>query len=120
MSRWLSAFEHGRRIGQFMVPVFVKGGRDLVGHRTDGQHIQISEFEIRVRFEIFVPELTALGKKVVLIKYPGENHGFYWGRSKNPAMPLKANRDADAFFRKSIKAQPHPIDETHVKMVPVS
>ncbi|MCH7729313.1 MAG: prolyl oligopeptidase family serine peptidase [Planctomycetes bacterium] len=74
----------------------------------------------KFNFEVFVPELRALGKKVVLIKYPGENHGFYWGRSKNPAMPLKANRDADAFFRKSIKAQPHPIDETHVKMVPVS
>ena len=50
----------------------------------------------KFNFDLFVPELEALDKNVVVEKYPGENHGFYWGRSKNPAMPLKANRDADA------------------------
>ena len=74
----------------------------------------------RFNFEIFIPELKALEKNVVLEKYPGENHGFYWGRSENPAMPLKANRDADKFFKRSMKTQPRPIDEEHVKLVPVS
>ena len=74
----------------------------------------------KFNFDVFVPELEALGKTVILEKYPGENHGFYWGRSKNPVMPLKANRDADAFFRKSIKIQPQSIDEKHIKLVPVS
>lgn len=74
----------------------------------------------KFNFDLFIPELDALGKKVVVKKYAGENHGFYWGRSKNPSMPLKANRDADAFFKEFIEAQPRPIDEELVKRVPVS
>ena len=74
----------------------------------------------KFNFDVFVPELEALDKNVVVKKYPGENHGFYWGRSKNPAMPLKANRDADAFFKEFMKVQPQPIDGKHIKLVPVS
>jgi len=73
----------------------------------------------KFNFEVFVPELESLGKKVVVEKYPGEKHGFYWGHSKNPAMPLKANRDANAFFQKYIHVPPQPMDEKHVEMVPL-
>jgi dienelactone hydrolase len=69
---------------------------------------------------LLVPELETLGKKVVVEIYPGEDHGFYWGRGNNPEMPLKANRDADAFFKRHISVPPKPIDEKHVTMVPVS
>ena len=69
--------------------------------------------------DLFIPELKALGKRVVVEIYPGEDHGFYWGRGNNPMMPLKANRDADAFFKKYITVSPRPIDEKHVTMVPV-
>lgn len=73
----------------------------------------------KFNLQVFVPELEALGKNVTVEVYPGENHGFYWGRSENPAMPLKANRDADAFFRKAIKTQPTAVDDKHIEMVPV-
>ena len=69
----------------------------------------------KFNFDVLIPEMKALGKPVELIVYPGENHGFYWGRSGNPAMPLKANRDADAFFRKHIKAKPQPIDPESIE-----
>ena len=73
----------------------------------------------KFNFEVFVPELEALGKNVVVEKYPGENHGFYWGRSKNPKMPLTANRDSDAFFKKYIRVPPQPIEEEYFEMVPL-
>ncbi len=63
----------------------------------------------RFNLDVFVPEMKTLGKSVEVRIYPGENHGFYWGRSKNPAMPLKANQDAHGFFREHIKTQPKPI-----------
>ena len=69
----------------------------------------------KFNLDVLVPEMRAMGKPVEVIVYPGENHGFYWGRSRNPAMPLKANRDADAFFRKQIKTQPQPVDASLIK-----
>jgi len=74
----------------------------------------------KFNLELFIPELKALDKEVTLKVYPGENHGFYWGRSSNPAAPLQANRDADTFFRKSIKTQPQAIDQQWVTQVPAS
>ena len=64
---------------------------------------------------VFIPEMKAMNKDVELILYPGENHGFYWGRSSDAKMPLKANRDADAFFRKHIATKPTPINEDLIK-----
>ena len=69
----------------------------------------------RFNLDAFVPEMKSLGKSVEVTIYPGENHGFYWGRSKNPAMPLKANQDARGFFREHIKTQPKPIDASYIK-----
>ncbi len=73
----------------------------------------------RFNLDVLVPEMKTLGKSVDVRIYRGENHGFYWGRSKNPAMPLKANQDAHGFFREHIKTQPKPIDASHIKPLPV-
>ena len=59
---------------------------------------------------VFVPEMEALGKPVTVNLYPGEPHGFYWGVGRDPAQALKANRDADSFLRKHIRAQPRPVE----------
>ncbi len=58
---------------------------------------------------VFVPEMEALGKPVTVRTYAGEPHGFYWGRGRDPAMALRANRDADAFLRQHVPVQPTAI-----------
>ena len=68
---------------------------------------------------LFVPEMEALGKSVTVKTYPGEPHGFYWGRGRDPATALRANRDADAFLRKHARAQPRAIDPQWAKAVKV-
>jgi dienelactone hydrolase len=80
-----------------------------------GDQHQLKKFN----FEILVPELKSAGKQVVVEKYAGEKHGFYWGRSDNPAMPLKANRDAHKFFQAAIAVQPRDVDPRHVELVTV-
>lgn len=64
----------------------------------------------RFNLGVFVPEMQALGKPVVVNVYPGEPHGFYWGQGRDPAQALKANQDADAFLRKHLRVQPRPVD----------
>ena len=61
-------------------------------------------------FEVFVPEMEALGKPVALKTYPSEPHGFYWGQGVDPAQALKANEDADEFLRKHIHVLPRAVD----------
>ncbi len=61
---------------------------------------------------LFVPEMEALGKPVVLKMYSGEPHGFYWGVGHDPAQALRANQDADAFLREHMRVQPQPVDES--------
>lgn len=58
---------------------------------------------------LFVPEMRELGKAVVVKTYPGEPHGFYWGRGRDPAKALQANRDAEAFMQKHGRAAPAPV-----------
>ena len=68
---------------------------------------------------LFVPEMEALGKPVTVKTYSGEPHGFYWGRGRDPATALQANRDADAFLRKHSRVQPRAIDPQWAKPVKV-
>jgi len=66
--------------------------------------------------------MEALGKPVTVKTYPGEPHGFYWGRGRDPAAALQANRDAEAFLRKHAHVQPRAIDPrwaTPVKVEPM-
>lgn len=36
----------------------------------------------KINFEIIIPELEALGKDISYTKFPGLNHGFYWGSTR--------------------------------------
>lgn len=68
---------------------------------------------------VFVPEMEALGKPVTVRTYPGEPHGFYWGRGHDPAKALEANEDAHAFLQKHIRVQPSPVPESWSRAVRV-
>jgi dienelactone hydrolase len=69
---------------------------------------------VKFNLRIFVPELLAMGKTVMVVQYPGEEHGFYWGRSQKPEVALKANRDADAFIRSQIATPPRAIADSFI------
>ena len=68
---------------------------------------------------LFVPEMEALGKPVTVKTYPGEPHGFYWGRGRDPEKTLQANRDADAFLREHLRVQPEPVDGSWLRRMAV-
>ena len=68
---------------------------------------------------LFVPEMRELGKDVVVRTYPGEPHGFYWGRGRDPGKALAANRDAEAFLRKHATTAPAPIAAEAIRPVKV-
>ncbi len=68
---------------------------------------------------VFVPEMRALGKSVEVKQYPGEPHGFYWGRGRNPENALKANRDAAAFLQDHLKTKPRPVESGLIEQVVV-
>lgn len=73
----------------------------------------------KFNFGVFLPEMQALGKSVEVKQYAGEPHGFYWGRGRDPAKALKANRDAAAFLREHFKAKPEPIKADLIEQVEV-
>jgi len=66
-------------------------------------------------FGVLFPEMEAMGLPVTVSKYQGEPHGFYWGRGRDTAVALRANRDADDFLRKHVRVQPQPVDESWAK-----
>lgn len=70
--------------------------------------------------DLFVPEMNAMQIDVETIIYPGEKHGFYWGRGDDSTLPLKSNCDADAFFRMHISTQPKAIDPKLINDTPIS
>lgn len=72
----------------------------------------------KINHEIFIPELKAAGKDVQVIVYPGEPHGFYWGREGSPESALMCFDDCQAFLKPLLKTQPRPLDESLVKRVP--
>lgn len=72
----------------------------------------------RFNLEVLVPEMQGLGKAVQVEVYPGEDHGFYWGRTPNPDMGLKANKDALEFFQGFLKTQPRALAATLIEQVP--
>ncbi len=70
-------------------------------------------------FELFIPEMEAMGKSVTLMKYPGALHGFYWGKGRIPALARKANEDAEAYLRQRLRTPPAPVDESWIERVAV-
>ena len=95
-----------KRIGKIRCPIMIaQGDRDSLK---------------KINSEIIVPEMKAQGKSVELVWYPNQPHGFYWGRTPNQAAALQCFQDADAFFKKHIKAQPVAMDEKLFQRVSVS
>jgi dienelactone hydrolase len=75
--------------------------------------------------EIFVPEFTRADKRIVVKGYPRERHCFAWdgrrpdGTWHHVPAAAKAFSDADEFFRGQFSTQPHAIDASVVKHVPL-
>src|SRR5262249_49186569 len=74
----------------------------------------------KVNHEILIPELKRAKKKLQVILYPGQPHGFYWGRAGTPAAAKKFFDDCHAFFQRHLPTRPTPLKEPLVKQVPVA
>jgi dipeptidyl aminopeptidase/acylaminoacyl peptidase len=72
----------------------------------------------KINNEIIVPELKAAGKTVDVILYPGEPHGFSHGAG-TPQAARKFFEDCHTFFRRHLRTQPTPLDESLVTRVPI-
>ena len=67
---------------------------------------------------IIIPELEAAGKEVEVKEYPGQPHGFYFGRTPQQEAALEFFQDCDRFFRKHLKTQPKAIAADKVLQAP--
>lgn len=73
----------------------------------------------KINNEIIIPELKAAGKRLEVILYPGQPHGFYFGGNGAPEAGQKCFDDSHAFFKRHLATQPRPLEESLVKRVPV-
>jgi dienelactone hydrolase len=73
----------------------------------------------KVNHEIIIPELKAAGKKLQVTAYPGQPHGFYYGRSGTPEAAQKFFDDCHAFFQRHLATQPKPLEASLVQQVPI-
>jgi len=72
----------------------------------------------RFNNDVFVPELRAARKKVEVIAYPEESHCFgIWGDRRPAAGKLFA--DVASFFKRYLRTQPVPIDQSLVSETPI-
>jgi dipeptidyl aminopeptidase/acylaminoacyl peptidase len=71
----------------------------------------------KINNEIFIPELKEAGKRVEVILYPGEKHGF--SHSGTPKATQKFFEDCYAFFKRHLPTQPAPLEATLIQQVPV-
>ncbi len=62
--------------------------------------------------------LKAANKEWTLQEYPGEGHSFLWSTPNNPAIALQAYRDAEAFVRGHIAAEPRPYVKHEPTQIP--
>ena len=67
-----------------------------------------------VNLRVLVPEMVEMGNDVRLIVFPGEDHGFYFGRGSAEASAKAHSEEADAFYRKYVKIQPTRVDSEHL------
>ncbi len=70
----------------------------------------------KINNEIFIPELKKAGKKVEVLLYPGELHGFSQRGTKGTK---KFFDDCHAFFQRHLATQPTPLEGSLIKQVPV-
>ena len=71
-----------------------------------------------VNERILVPELRSAGKRLKVILYPDQAHGFYYGR-QTPEVGLRCSDDCLAFFGEHVSTQPTPLDGDLVTRVAV-
>lgn len=71
-----------------------------------GDQHQLKKFN----FDLFVPEMVAMGKDVTLMKFPGEFHGFYWGQGRIPLLAERSNISAEEWLRERMPTAPSPVD----------
>jgi acetyl esterase/lipase len=74
----------------------------------------------KINHEIIIPELKAAGKKLEVIYYPNQPHGFYFGRNGSPEAAKKCFNDCDAFFKKHLATQPKALPPELVSDVPAT
>ncbi len=68
-------------------------------------------------FRNFVSGLAAVDRPVQAILYPGEWHGFYWGKHTDKLKTVfQVADDLDTFFRKNIEVQPRPAAPEHIRL----
>lgn len=92
------------KIARIRCPVFI-------GHGD--QHI-IN----KINHEIMIPELRTAGKELLVIAYPGQPHGFYFGDTGDPAAGEKFFNDANEFFKTRLPIQPRRLAASAVTKVP--
>jgi dipeptidyl aminopeptidase/acylaminoacyl peptidase len=101
------------KIARIKCPILIVQGDE------DRRGVSINKFNA----EVLIPELSAQGKMVEVLTYPGEPHCFCFEgsgpRTPHPAAALKAYHDAEAFSRRFVMAKPKPLDSGLVRYVPV-
>lgn len=70
-------------------------------------------------FGVFIPEMVAMGKPVEVMKFPGEFHGFYWGRGRIPLLAQRSNVNAQEWLRGKLPTQPSPVNRDWAETVVV-
>lgn len=73
---------------------------------------------LKINREILLAELEAAGKKVEFRLYPGQPHGFYFGRTPDQEAARKFFVDCDSFFRRHLATQPAPVYPAKIRRVP--
>jgi acetyl esterase/lipase len=73
----------------------------------------------KINNEIIIPELKEAQKKLEVILYPGQPHGFYNGHSPTAEAGQKFFEDCRAFFQRHLPTPPAPLDEKLIQRVPV-
>lgn len=71
----------------------------------------------KINNEIFIPELKEAGKKVEVILYPGEKHGF--SHAGTPQATKKFFDDCHAFFQRHLTTRPSPLAQALIKELAV-
>lgn len=71
----------------------------------------------KINHEIIIPELKAAKKQLLVIAYPGQPHGFYFGDVGDPAAGKKFFEDADAFFKNHLSVQPRRLEASAITLV---
>ncbi len=87
----------------------------LIAHGTGGPRSLL-----KINQEILLAEMKAAGKTVELILYPGQPHGFYFGRTPDQEAALKFFVDCDAFFRRYLATRPVALSSSLVRQAPAA